>query len=63
MGRVLGEFQDQVEQLLTGRLSQRHTDGTLVYTSAAVARGEAVFKAMEEYIWRSQNIVAQFIAT
>ena len=30
---------------------------------AATAREEVVFEAMEEYIWRRYNAVAQFIAT
>ena len=33
------------------------------YTTAEAARVEAEFELMKTYIWRSQNVVAQYIAT
>ena len=63
MGRVLGGFRDQVVVQFTGKLLWRRTDGKWEYISAAAARDEAVFKAMEEYIRRRKNTVAQFIDT
>ena len=57
MGRVLGVFQYQVAQQLTGRLPWRRHDGKLEYTSAIAAIEEANFEAIEEYIWRRQNTV------
>ena len=63
MGQVLGGFQDQVEQQLTRRLLWRHKYGKWEYTSATATREEAGFEVMEEYIWRRQNTVAQFIYT
>ena len=47
---------------LTGRIPQRRIDGKWEYTSEA-AREEARIEAMELYIWRRQNTVAQFIDT
>ena len=63
MGKSLGGFQYQVARLLTGRLPWRTPDGKWIYTSAATTREEAGFLAMEEYIRRRQNTVAQYIAT
>ena len=63
MGRLLGGFQDHVARQFTGRLLRRHIDGKWKYISAAAAREEAGFEAIEEYIWIKQNTVAQFIAT
>ena len=40
----------------------RRADGKWDYTSAA-ARAEAGFDAMEEYIWKIQNMIAQYIVT
>ena len=50
MGRVLGGFQNQAAQRLTGRLPQHKTDGNWEYTSASTAREEAGFQTMEDYI-------------
>ena len=65
MGRVLGGFQDQVARRLTGRLPRQKTDGKWEYTlaAAAAARDEAGFQTMQEYIWRRQKTVAQYITT
>ena len=63
MGQILGGFQYQVVRRLTGRLPRRWTDSKWEYTLAAVAREEAGFEEMEEYIQRRKNMVAQFIAT
>ena len=52
MVRVLGEFQDQVERRLIGRLLQRQGYGKWDYTSA-----EARFETMDTYIRRRQNMV------
>ena len=62
MGRFLGGFQYQVVQLLTGRVLQQRTDRKWEYTSTVLAREEAGFEVMEEYIRRRQNTVAEFIA-
>ena len=54
MGRALRRFQDQVSRLLTERL--------LWYTSVAMARDEAGFQTIEEYIRQHKNTVTQYIA-
>ena len=48
---------------LIRRLPRRQIDRKWEYTSAAAARDKAGFEAMEEYIQRRQNTVAEFIAT
>ena len=58
MVRVLGEFQDQVERRLIGRLLQRRGYGKWDYTSA-----EARFETMDTYIRRRHNMVVHYIAT
>ena len=63
MGRVLGGFQDQVAQILTGQTLQRRADEKWEYTTAATAREEEGFETIEEYIRKSQNTVAQYIST
>ena len=63
MGWVMGGFQYHVARQFMGRLLRRHIDGKWEYISTAAAREEAGFGAMEKYIWRKQNTVAQFIAT
>ena len=63
MGRVLGGFQDQVPQRLTGRIPWKQHDIKWEYTSVAESREEAGFKVMKEYIRRRKNRFAQFIAT
>ena len=50
MGRVLGGFQYQVVQRLTGRIPRRKTDGNWYYTLAETARDELGFQKMEKYI-------------
>ena len=50
MGRALGGFQDQVARQMTGRLLWRKTDSKWWYTSAEMAREEAGFHTMEDYI-------------
>ena len=62
MGRFLGGFQDQVAQILTGRILQQKTDRKFDYTLTVLTREEARFEVMEEYIRRRQNTVAEFIA-
>ena len=61
VGKALGGFQDQVARRLTGRLPQRTPDGKWTYTFAVMAREEAEFLTMEEYIRRHQNTVAEYI--
>ena len=63
MGRVLGGFQEHMLRQFTGRLLRRHIDRKWEYISVAAAKKAAGFEAMEEYIWRKQNTVTQFIAT
>ena len=63
MGWVLGGFQYQVAQQLMGRLPRRRTDEKWEYTLASEAREESGFEVMEEYSWRRQKTVAQFIDT
>ena len=63
MGNALEGFQIQVAISLTGRLPWRTPDGRWRYTLAAVAREEAGFLTMEEYIRRRKNTVRQYIAT
>ena len=55
---VLGRFQDQVGRRLTGWLPRRELDGKWEYTSEAMARDEAIFQKMEEYIQKIQSMVA-----
>ena len=52
-----------MEIVLTGRLPCLQTDGKCEYTLVEAAREEAVFEVVEEYIFRMQNMVTQFIAT
>ena len=63
MGRAMWGFQDQVAIRLAGQIPRQKPDGGWTYTSAAMAREEAGFQTMEEYIWRRQNMFAQYIAT
>ena len=63
MGKALGGFQTQVAIRLTGHLPLRTTDRKWRYISAAVAKEEAGFLWMEEYVRWHQNTVAQYIAT
>ena len=63
MGKALGGVQTQVMRRLKGKLPLRTTDGKWRYTSEAMAREEAGFLTMEEYVRRHQNTVAQYIAT
>ena len=63
MGRVLGGFQDQVARQLIDHITRQRLDGKWQYTLAEAAREEAGFEPMETSIWRSQNTVAQYIAT
>ena len=46
-----------------GQLQRRTMDGKWRYTSEAMAREEAGFLTMEEYVRRHHNTVAQYIAT
>ena len=57
IGRVLGFFQDQVAQRLTGRLPRRKTNRKWEFTSGEKTRGVAGFQMMEQYIRRQQNTV------
>ena len=58
MVRVLEGFQEQVVRRLTGRLPRRQSGGKCYYTSVEMAREEAVFEKMEDYIRQSQNTVS-----
>ena len=62
MGRALGRFQYQALRQLTGRLMRQKPDGKRTYTSVVMAREEAGFHKMEEYIWKRKNTVTQYIA-
>ena len=62
MGRVLGVFQFQVAQRLTGRILQQKTDGKWEYILSEMAKEEAKFHMMEQYISQQQNTVAQYIS-
>ena len=46
MVHVMGVFQDQVAQQLTGRLPWRQADGKWEYTSAEAGRSEEGFETM-----------------
>ena len=63
MGKALGEFQAQVAIWLTGWLPQRTPGGKWTYTLEATARDEDGLLTTEEYTWRCQNTVAQYIDT
>ena len=63
MDQVLGAFQDQVDQKLTGRLPRWQAGGKWEYTFVTTARDEAGFEVMEEYIRRRRKTVAQYIDT
>ena len=52
MGMSPGGSQDQVATRLTGRLLRRKPDRKWNYTSVVMAREEAGFQTMEEYIWQ-----------
>ena len=62
MGWVLGGLQDQLMQILIGRIPRRREDIKREYTSAATAREVAVSETIEEYIRQSQNIVEHYNA-
>ena len=47
---------------LTGWLLRRKPNRKWTYTLAAMAREEAGFLEMDDYIWRRQNTAAQYIA-
>ena len=55
-GQGTGGF--QVARRITGRLPRQKPDGKWEYTSAAMARTEAGFQTMEEYIQQSQDTFA-----
>ena len=63
MGKVLGGFHDQAERWMTGWLLQRTTDGKCPFISAVTSKEEAGSLTVEDYIWRQQNTVAQYIST
>ena len=63
MGRVLGDFQNQVARRLIGRILWRRLDGKWKYTSSEAARVDVWFKMMDTYIRRNQNTFAQHIDT
>ena len=63
MGKSLVGFQYQVSRRLTGRIPQRKPDGRWMYTLEYMAREEAGFLTMEDYIRRCQNMAAHYIAT
>ena len=63
MVKAMGVFQAKVERRLMVRLLRRTPDMKWKYTSAAMAQEEAGLLAMEEYIRRRQNTVAQYIDT
>ena len=48
---------------MMGRLPRRRTYEKWEYTLASEAREESGFEVMEEYSWRRQNTVTQFIDT
>ena len=50
VGRVLGDFQDQLARRLTVRLPQWRSDGKWEYTSTEAAREEVGFEPVETYI-------------
>ena len=62
MGRVLGRFQHRVAILITGRQLKRQVDGVWYYLTLDTVMQEAGFKEMVEYVLKSQNVVAQYIA-
>ena len=47
MGQLLGGFQDQVAQIMLGRLLRRRLDGKWEYTSVDAARSETWFESLE----------------
>ena len=63
MGKALGGFKVQLARRLTGWILRRTPDRKWIYTSVATAQEEAEFLTMEDYIWRIQKMVAQYIDT
>ena len=65
MGRALEGFHEQVTRQLTRKIHNplQRLDGRWEYTSTEAARVEVGFEKMETYSRRSQNTVAQYIAT
>ena len=63
MGRVLGGVPGPSGTASDRHLLWRRVDGKWEYTLAAMAREEAGFETMEEYIWQRKNTAAQYIAT
>ena len=63
MGKALRGFQAQVTRRLIIRLLCRTPYGKWTYTLEATARDEDGLLTTEEYTWRCQNTVAQYIDT
>ena len=63
MEKALDSFQSRVTRRITGRQPRRGKDGSWYYPSLAGAMKEAGIVWVRTSILRSQNTVAQFIAT
>ena len=63
MERALSSFVHGEERRITGRQPRREWDGKWHYPSLVVVMKEAGFTKVRTSITRSQNMVAQFIAT
>ena len=63
MGRALGIFQHRFTRRITGKQSKRRVYGSWEYPPLETAMEEACFEEMGAYVLKSQNMVAQYIAT
>ena len=63
MERALSRFQQRVARRLTRRQPRRVGDGSWEYIPLAAVMAEVIFEDIRTYVTRSQNTVAQYIAT
>ena len=63
MEQALGSFQHRVVRQITGSQPRRQGEGVWEYPLLLSATEEAGFEEIEVYIQKSQNKVAEYIAT
>ena len=63
MGRAMGSFQHGVARRITGRQPRKRNEGGWEYPPLAAEMEEAGFEYIGVYILKSQNTIAQYIAT
>ena len=62
MVRALGSFQHRVARWITGRQPHRKVDGSWEYMPLETDMEEAGLEDMREYVLKSQNMAARYIA-